>query len=297
LERNKYVVDLADGVYACQIFLPSRHEFFCGRLNLEECGLSAKTKPEKRWLKAELHAHCNLDPSDYRVCRHTPEQLISKAAELNFQVLAITCHNIDIWTEDLSDYAQSLGITLIPGMEVSAEGTRHTLVYNFHTGAENLNTLEKIRARSREDTLVIAPHPYFPGRSCLRSLLERNLGIFDAIERSGFQVPGINFNRRGLKLSAKTQKPVVGNGDVHYLWQLGRTFTWIYAEPHVDSIVSAIRRGMVRVEQSNLSWFLVANFWAKTIWRYAFPVNAPPVKRPLDKIEDGRCLGATEQGM
>jgi predicted metal-dependent phosphoesterase TrpH len=243
---------------------------------LEDCLLNIEAKSEKRWLKAELHSHCNMDPIDYRMCRYSPEQLILKAAELGYQVLAITCHNIDVWTEELSDYAQNLGITLIPGMEVTAERTRHTLVYNYHTSAENLNTLEKIRARSREDTLVIAPHPYFPGHSCLRRLLERNLGIFDAIECSGFQISGMNFNRRALKLSTKTQKPVVGNGDVHYLWQLGRTFTWIYAEPRVDSILSAIRSGMVRFEQSNISWLLAATFWAKTIWSHIFPANASP---------------------
>jgi predicted metal-dependent phosphoesterase TrpH len=259
--------------------------------------LNIEVKLEKRWLKAELHSHCNMDPIDYRMCQHTPEQLISKAAELGYQVLAITCHDIDIWTEGLSDYAQSLGITLIPGMEVTAERTRHTLVYNYNTGAENLNTLEKIRARSRADTLVIAPHPYFPGRSCLRSLLERNLGMFDAIECSGFQIAGMDFNRRSFKLSTKTQKPVVGNGDVHYLWQLGRTFTWIYAEPRVDSILNAVRRGMIRIEQSNLSWLLAASFWARTIWRYAFPVNTPPIKLPQDEIDNSRCFGATQQDM
>jgi predicted metal-dependent phosphoesterase TrpH len=251
-------------------------------------------KSEKRWLKAELHSHCNLDPIDYEICKHTPEQLISKAAELGYEVLAITCHDVDIWSEGLSDYAQGLGVTLIPGMEVTVEGKRQTLVYNFHTGAENLNTLEKIRARSSEDTLVIAPHPFFPGRSCLRNLLESNLGMFDAIEYSGFQVPGLNFNRRGLKLSIKTQKPVVGNGDVHFLWQLGLTFTWIYSEPDMASIFDAIRRGIVRVEQSNLSWFQAANWWANTIWGHAFPVNAPPLKLTLDKIKDGRRLGATQ---
>ncbi len=229
--------------------------------------MSAEPGSKKRWLKAELHAHCSLDPIDHRICRHSPEQLIRKAAELSYQVLAITCHNMDVWTEGLSDYARGFGITLIPGMEVFTEGTRHTLVYNFRTGPENLNTLAKIRARSREDTLVIAAHPYFPGRSCLRSLLEKNLGMFDAIEISGFQVPGINFNRRSWKLSRKTQKPVVGNGDVHYLWQLGRTFTWIYAEPQIDSILSAVRSGQVRVEVSNLSWFLAAGWWLQTLWQ------------------------------
>ncbi len=252
---------------------------------------------EKRWLKAELHSHCSLDPIDYRICPYTPEQLISKAAELGYDVLAITCHNRDIWTEKLSEYAQSLGITLIPGMEVAAEGTRHVLVYNFHTGAENLNTLGKIRERSREDTLVIASHPFFPGRSCLGGLLEKNLGMFDAIEYSGFQVPGLNFNRKGLKLSARTQKPLVGAGDVHYFWQLDRTFTWIYSEQQVQPILKAVRQGMVRFEQSKISWPLALGWWANNIWRFAFPANPRPGELPLNEIEDGRCLRATQQGM
>jgi predicted metal-dependent phosphoesterase TrpH len=268
---------------------------------VDECGrivhLNAEERSEKHWLKADLHSHCSLDPIDYRICQHTAEQLLLKAAELKYQVLAITCHDTDIWTEGLSDYAQSLGITLIPGMEVTVEKAPQVLVYNFHTGAENLNTLAKIQARSREDTLVIAPHPFFPGRSCLGRLLEKNLGMFDAIECSGFQIWGMNFNQRSLKLSAKVQKPVVGNADAHYLWQLGRTFTWIYAEPNVESILGAIRQGMIRIEKSNLSWLQAAWWWANTRWRSVIPVNAPPKKSPLDKIKDGRCLGATQQGM
>ena len=119
---------------------------------------------KKRWLKAELHAHCGLDPDDSRFCRYTPEQLISRAAALGYEILAITCHNMDIWTETLAEYADTLGIRLIPGMEVTAEKTRHVLVYNFRTCPEDLDTLKKIRARSRKDTLVIAPHAFFPER-------------------------------------------------------------------------------------------------------------------------------------
>jgi predicted metal-dependent phosphoesterase TrpH len=195
--------------------------------------LAASSITERRWLKAELHAHCSWDPADYRICRYAPEQLISSAAKLGYEILALTCHDRDIWTEDLSDFARSLGITLIPGMEVATEGRRHVLVYNFRTSAENLDTLQKIRDRSRENTLVIAPHAFFPGFVCLRELLEKNLDVFDAIECSGFQIRGLDFNRRSLSLAKQAGKPLMGCGDVHYLWQLDRTFTWIYAEPGI----------------------------------------------------------------
>jgi hypothetical protein len=268
--------------------------------------LSFYGKSEKRWMKAELHSHCNLDPADYRMCEHTPEELISNAAKLGYEILAITCHNKDIWSKDLSDYANGLGITLIPGMEVTAERTRHTLVYNFHAEAEDLNTLKKIRALSREDTLVIAPHPFFPGPTCLGGLLKKNLDLFDAIESSGFQIAGLNFNRRSEALAKKTNKPLVGNGDVHYRWQLGKTFTWIYSEPGVLPVLRAVKEGFLRIQTTPLTWLEAAEWWATALWRYAFPVNRPPYRpvagkahtaHPSDKVEDGGCFGSAQEGV
>ena len=240
--------------------------------------LNSKARSEKRWLKAELHAHCSLDPVDYKICGFTPEELIATAAKQGYEILAITCHDIDIWTEDLSVYARNLGITLIPGMEITTEWRHHVLVYNFPTGSENLNTLNKIHERSTEDTLVMAPHPFFPGSACLGELLERNLHIFDAIEYSGFLIRGVDFNRKSIKLADKTGKPLVACADVHYLWQLGRTVAWIYADPNVRSILNSIKQGLVRIQVSPLSWFEVARWWATTRWRYAFPVNPDPSK-------------------
>jgi predicted metal-dependent phosphoesterase TrpH len=233
-----------------------------------------KTEPGKRWLKAELHAHCSLDPIDYPVCRYSAEELICSAAELGYQVLAITCHDVDVWTEGLSEFAGSLGITLIPGMEVTTELTRHTLVYNFDASVEDLDTLKKIRSRSSENTLVIAPHAFFPGRSCLRNLLKANLDVFDAIEYSGFQVRGLNFNRLSKGMAEKANKPLVGSGDIHYLWQLNRTFAWIYSEPEVISILRAVKQGRVKLETSPLSWPEAAGWWTTTIWRKALSLRS-----------------------
>jgi predicted metal-dependent phosphoesterase TrpH len=242
----------------------------------------------KRWLKADLHTHCNLDPTDYKMIGHSAEQLIQRAAEHGYQVLSITCHGTDIWTRKLADYAQNIGITLIPGMEVYVNRTRHVLVYNFQTNAENLNTLTKIRSRRRDDTLVIAPHPFFPGTACLHGLLEQNPDIFDAVEYSGFRIRGINFNKHGLTFVRKTGKPMVGCGDIHYLWQLNRTFTWIYAEPEIGSIIQAVKQGNVRFETSPLSWMEVAGWWSNALWRMIVPIHPKPQKTELDKLYPAR---------
>ena len=60
--------------------------------------LGNSAKSGERWLKAELHAHCSLDPHDYRMCAHSPEELIREAARLSYEVLAITCHDLDVWS-------------------------------------------------------------------------------------------------------------------------------------------------------------------------------------------------------
>jgi predicted metal-dependent phosphoesterase TrpH len=241
--------------------------------------LTDSYQSEKRWLKAELHSHCNMDPEDYRFCNYSPEELILHAARLRYDVLAITCHDLDIWNEDLAQYAASFGITLIPGMEVIAESTRHTLAYNFQAKAEDLNTIKKIRSLQRDDTLVIASHPFFPGRSCLRHHLENNIDAFDAIECSGFYTKNFDFNKRGESLAREKKKPIVGNGDIHYLWQLGRTFTWIYSEPGIIPIVNAIKQGKVKLQKSPLTWFEAAKWWANTILRLGgFPINRAPAQ-------------------
>ena len=235
-------------------------------------------KSGERWLKAELHTHCSLDPEDYRMCSHSAEELIREAAGLGYQVLAVTCHNLDVWSRELSEYAESLGITLIPGMEVHAEGRFHTLLYNFSTSWKNLNTFEKIRARRGPDTLVVAPHPYFPAWTSLGSLLEKNIDLFDAVEFSGFFTRRLNFNRRAARIALKHGRPLIGNSDAHMLWQLGRTFTWVRAEPGVQSVIGAIRRGQVRVESNALSFQKAVSWWAVAVSRYFFPAHLRPTR-------------------
>jgi predicted metal-dependent phosphoesterase TrpH len=243
-------------------------------------------RPGARWRKAELHSHCSADPTDYRMCDYAPEQLIAEAGRLGYEILAITCHDLDVWNRELYEYAQSQGIILVPGMEVTAEGRIHVLAYNFQTGSENLNSLQKMRARKRADTLLIAPHSFYPARTCLRHLLEPNIDLFDALEVSGFHTRLFDFNGRARQIANRHLKPLVGNADVHRLWQLGRTWTWIYSEPGVVPILDAVRRGMVRVEADPLSVAEAAAWWGCALWHCIFPANRRPSRQALAPIYD-----------
>jgi predicted metal-dependent phosphoesterase TrpH len=203
-------------------------------------------------LKVELHTHTADDPVD-RI-PHTLPQLIDRAAALGYHALAITLHERQLDVRPYAEYAAERGIVLIPGLERSIEG-RHTLLLNFQSGAEDVRTFDDLaRLKHRQPGLVVAPHPFFPGPTCLGRRLDRHASLFDAVERNAMFTASVDFNRRAERWAAEHGKPMVGNCDVHRLRQLGTTYSIVDAEPHPDSICRAIIEGRVRVESRPLTW-------------------------------------------
>lgn len=196
-------------------------------------------------LKADLHIHTADDPIDS--IPHTTVELIDRAASMGFDVLSITLHERQLDTRPLERYASGKGIVLIPGVERTIEG-KHVLLLNFREGADAVNTFEELACLKRRDRgIVIAPHPFFPTSSCLRGQMNRHPGLFDAVEWNAMFTRHIDFNREAAAWASRHGKPLVGNGDVHRLVQLGTTFSWIDAEPDPDSICAAIAAGRVSV--------------------------------------------------
>jgi predicted metal-dependent phosphoesterase TrpH len=207
-------------------------------------------------LKVELHTHTADDPVD-RI-PHTAAQLIDRAAALGYGALAITLHERQLDLERLVPLAAERGITLIPGVERTIEG-RHVLLLNFRRGAEDVRTFEDLaRLRQRETGLVVAPHPFFPLPSCLHGCLNRHASLFDAIEINAMFTPTVNFNRFAERWAARHGKPLVGNGDIHRLRQLGSTYSLVDADADPDAICAAIVAGRVRVESRPMPWVDVA---------------------------------------
>jgi len=207
-------------------------------------------------LKVELHAHTADDPVD-RITYSTGD-LIDRAADLGYHALAITLHERQLDLQRFAAYAAERGIVLIPGVERTIEG-RHVLLLNFSRATEHVNTFRDLaRLTSRERGLVVAPHPFFPARSCLRGDLDRHADLFDAVERNAMYTRSVDFNVRAEAWAARHGKPVVGNGDVHRLAQLGTTWSLVDAPADAHAICEAVRAGRVRVESRPLSWIEVA---------------------------------------
>jgi len=210
----------------------------------------------KRWLKVDLHIHTGEDPKDN--IAYKAKELIKKAALLGFEAIAITNHNRVTFNQELKDYAAQYNLHLIPGAEISCEG-KHILVINppsdIKGGKFTWSDLKELR---KADSLLVAPHPYFPGCKSLFRLLDEYHYLFDAIEFSAFYNKYFNPNIRAIEASQKYQKPLIACSDTHNLWQLGTAFTLVEAELSVEGIIQAIKENRIKISSRPLSLLTMA---------------------------------------
>jgi predicted metal-dependent phosphoesterase TrpH len=196
------------------------------------------------WLKADLHVHTCEGPEG--IVRWTPREVIDLAARAGYRILSFTDHDTRTYDSSLAGYARERGIVLIPGVEATIE-RRHVLLYNFSHSLDGLRTLSDIRRRKGPDTLVIAPHPFFPGPTSLRQRLVKNLDLFDAVEYCHFHTLWLDYNRAVFQLALANDLPLVGTSDAHLPCQFGTTYSLIDAEPTLEGVLNGIRAGRVRV--------------------------------------------------
>lgn len=202
-------------------------------------------------IKIDFHMHTGDDPFDG--LPYTATQLIDKAVALNYAAIAITLHERVFDDQRVFDYARERGLILIQAVEWKFQG-RDVLLYNVTPGeVGRLKTFEDLRTFRREkgsELLVIAPHPYYPVGQSLGEELEKAIDLFDAIELAWMRFAWFDrFNEQARVIAARHGKPLVANSDAHALWMFGRHYTWVEAEPNIQSIFAAIREG--RVEPVN----------------------------------------------
>jgi hypothetical protein len=224
-------------------------------------------------IKTDLHTHTADDPHD-RI-PHTSRQLIDRAAELGYGALAITLHDRQLDIGTLAPYAAERSIVLIPGVERTIEG-RHVLLLNFRRGAEDVRSFDDLASlRRREPGLVIAPHPFFPGSMCVGRVLRRRPELFDAVEWNGMFTAQLNFNRAAERWARRYGKPIVGNGDVHRLLQLGTTCSFVRAERNPEAVCRAVAEGRLRIDARPHSILTAARLVAELFLPHSKRADAP----------------------
>jgi len=236
-------------------------------------------------LKVELHAHTADDPRDQ--IPYSTIDLIDRAAALGYDALAITLHDHQLDLKPFTPYARERGITLIPGVELTIRG-KHVLLINFRVPVEQIQSFDDLVAvRKRCNGLVIAPHPFFPLRSCLGDVMDAYPALFDAVEFNGFYTATVNFNRAAARWAAAHGRPMVGNGDVHRLSQLGTTYSLIESDRDVDAICEATKRGATEIRTEPRSWAhcgrVLRSMMLSNIWPATRPRDPAPAldQRPL----------------
>lgn len=211
--------------------------------------------------KTNLHFHTNDDPQ--KKIRYNFKEGIDEASRLGFEIIALTCQEKFVWSEEYRLYAEEKNILLVPGIEKSV-GKKHVLVLNpvkEVEKVESFNDLERYR-KNHPESLIIAPHPYFPLGFSLRKKLEKYIELFDAIELSWFYSKLINFNKRGLMISKIKNLPFIATSDTQVLEFIETSYAVLEMEEKtIPSLFKAIK------EKKFKNITLPVNFWRDMIWK------------------------------
>lgn len=204
-------------------------------------------------IKVELHAHTSDDPGD-RI-PHDTHALLDQAARFGYGAMAITLHNRWFDPAPFAEYAAARGLVLLSGIERTIDG-KHILLINAPREAADLWSFDDMRELKRQapDTLVVAPHPFYPISSALGARLDDLVDAIDALEVNAMFTRGLDYNRRARDWAAAHGKALVGNTDLHRLDQIGTTWSEVDAPPDANAICAAIRAGRVVVRARPLSW-------------------------------------------
>jgi len=192
-------------------------------------------------IKASFHNHTSSDPHD--PIRYSDKELIDHAHKKGFEILAITCHNKWMGSQDLIKYAKTKGIILIPGIEISIKN-RHVVILNATSESEKIRNFDDLRKykKTHKECFIISAHPYFPGLNMIKDLISKNTDCFDGIEFSWWYSPLIDFNKKGLRLAQEKKLPFIGTSDTHRLKTFGITYCDLEIKEHsIENIFEALR--------------------------------------------------------
>jgi predicted metal-dependent phosphoesterase TrpH len=214
-------------------------------------------------LKVDLHTHTREDPKD--IVHYDACTLIRKAARLGFDAIAITNHDTVTENTEVLGCAREHGVLLIPGMEATLS-RRHVVILNPALPTNRPERrLEDIADLVTAQSLVMAPHPFFPQTKSLKNRLSDNIDLFDAIEFSHFYTVRLNFNKRAVETARTHGLPLVGTSDCHTLWEFGTTYSYVEADRSADSIIEAVKQGKVEVVTSPLKPWQMAYILTKLL--------------------------------
>ncbi len=216
------------------------------------------------FLKTNLHFHTALDE---KITNYSIYQGIDYAKEQNFGVLAYTPHRKFIFEQEFSNYAESRGLLLIPGIEIQI-GKKHIVILNCDEVAENIKSFEDVAnyKKRNPNILILAPHPFVFSPKSLKSSFLENIDLFDAVEMTVFSNTIFNFNKRAEAIAKKYGKPFIATSDTHFLKDINRGYALINVkEKNIGEVLDAIKKGDFQNKMNSMNPFAMAEHTIKSI--------------------------------
>src|ERR1700719_3969125 len=202
------------------------------------------------WIKVDLHIHTLDDPKD--VIDYSAHELLERARQLGFRVLAITLHDAVFDRPEVFKDAAAMGILLIAAAEMRLQGADIILLNvtaNEVAALKSFDDVRRLRARRGLSIFSIAPHPFYVLGGSIGERLFDNIDCFDAIDHCLFHRGFFDLNRRAVKAAAQSGKPLIATSDAHQLHAFGRHYTSIPrpAALTIENVFAALRNGPRRV--------------------------------------------------
>ena len=244
------------------------------------------SQSETDWIKVDLHIHTVDDPKD--VIDYSAHQLLERAKQLGFGVLAITLHDAVFDRAEVFEEAAALGILLIPAAEMRLQGADMILLNVTPNEVSSLKTFDdvrELRAHRGSSIFTIAPHPFYVLGGSIGQRLLDEIDCFDAIEMCHFHKGLLNPNRRAARVAGKYGKPLIATSDAHRLHGFGRHYTSIPRPEQlgIEGVFSALRTGPLRLTSPSAS---LVDFASAIYWIF--------LAHPFKRRQHGACKVALE---
>jgi len=167
----------------------------------------------------------------------TLEEAVTYSKKRGLDGFAITDHDTLLGALKL---IQKSKLIVIPGIEISALGG-HVLALNITTFIPpKLGLSETVQRIHEAGGIAVAAHP----TSVYKSARSRQITSYDAIEVINSAAIPFSFSTYlNRKLATRLNLPQTAGSDSHYAPEIGAAYTIIEADPDVDEIIQAIKRG------------------------------------------------------
>lgn len=204
-------------------------------------------------LKIELHCHnefsnFHLGPRETPYdCGVTVKEQLERAFETGLDAFFITNHNTLNGYSSLIEYKENHSkydnIKVYPGEEITTDKGIHVLAFGLHDTINDGQTIDEILdIIRRQGAVSCAPHPFG-----LSNGLRELSSLCDLIEVFNSNNVDRYSNLRALHFARANKMIEVAGSDSHVASTMGRCINLIDAENRLDDVLSAMKRGKVRI--------------------------------------------------